>query len=137
MRLVQIALLACCLETPALMGQAANVVNSSRSNIKNNLTVSVGPDKKTRCTVSDKPCSKEDVDWLNTVLAGNVRIAQGKSASGVRWVVLAPDGSLMCVNTEGKQMACTASHLADLNSAVAAVPRPTGGIDGSGIRPGK
>ena len=137
MKCVMIATLACCLEVPLLMGQAANVVKSSRSNIKNNLTVLVGPDKKARCVVSDKPCTKEDVEKLNAALAGSVRPAQAKSAGGLKSVALAPDGSLTCVNTEGKQMASTASHIADLSGAIAAMPGASGGIDGSGIRPGK
>src|ERR1035438_9303374 len=137
MKLVLIAMSAICLEIPLLMGQAANVVNNSRSNIKNNLTVSVGPDKKTRCIVSEKPCTKEEEHWLNIALGHNVRTAEGRSAGGLESVVFAPDGSITCVSNEGKQMACTASHIADLNSALAAMPFSYGGVDGSGIRPGK
>jgi hypothetical protein len=125
MKFVLIATSAICLQMPLLMGQAANVVNSSRSNIKNNLTVLVGPDKKARCVVSDKPCSKDDVEKLNTALAAGQKQkdqTKGDVAGGLKSVALAPDGSLTCVSNEGKQMACTASHLADLSGAAAATP---------------
>jgi len=131
-----IAIVAFCVATPVLMGQAANVVNTSRSNIKNNLSVSQGPDKKARCTVSDVPCTKEDVAKLNTALAGKqTRTVHAKAnlppASDVKSVVLLPDGTLSCVTNEGKQQACTTEHVTDLNKAAAAMPGandPTGHV---------
>jgi len=77
---ILIALVACCVAPPLAMGQAANVVNSSRSNIKNNLAVSQGPDGKTHCTVANKPCAKEDVDKLNAALAGRNAAADPAAA---------------------------------------------------------
>ena len=111
-----------------MMGQAANVVNSSRSNIKNNLSVSQGPDKKAHCTVANVPCTKEDIAKLNTALAGEqARIAHAKTnlppAGDVKFITLSPDGSLWCVTHDGKQQACTTEHIADLNKAAAAMPR--------------
>lgn len=127
MKFGPIVILALSMQAPVLMGQAAGVVNTGRSNIKNNLSVSQGPDKKTHCTVSDMPCTKEDVAKLNTALAGEqTRIAHGKTnlppASDVKSVILSPDGSLSCVTNDGKQQACTAGHIADLNKAAAAMP---------------
>jgi hypothetical protein len=130
---ILIALVACCVATPLAMGQAANVVNSSRSNIKNNLTVSQGPDGKTRCTVANKPCAKEDVTKLNAALAGRNAAAGGKDSSGVKSVALAPDGSLTCVATEGKKQPCTAAHIADLNKTAAAMPGANAPMNNVGV----
>ena len=87
----------------------------------------MGPDKKTHCTASDVPYTKEDVAKLNTALAGEqARTAHAKNyppASDVKSVMLSPDGSLSCVTNNGKQLACTTEHIADLNKATAAMPR--------------
>lgn len=121
-----IVIVALSIEAPLLMGQAAGIVNTSRSNIKNNLSVSQGPDKKTHCVASNVPCTKEDVAKLNAALAsGQARTAHAKNyvPAGINSVVLSPDGSLSCVNNDGKQQVCTTEHIADLNKAAAAMPR--------------
>lgn len=138
MKFVLIAITTFCLEIPMLMGQAANVVNSGRSNIKNNIVLSHGPDKRVHCTVSDKPCTKEDVAKLNAALAGEqMRAVHAKTnaspASGVKSVALSPDGSLSCVTNDGKEQACTTEHMADLNKAAAAMPRADDPVPQVGI----
>lgn len=141
MKRVLIALVACCVATPLAMGQAAGVVNSSRSNIKNNLTVSQGPDGKTHCTVASKPCAKEDVEKLNAALASRnaaagpaaAKAAGSKNNSDIKSVVLAPDGSLTCVATEGKKQPCTAAHIADLNKTAAVMPGAAAPMNNVGV----
>jgi hypothetical protein len=142
---VLIAMMVLCVETPLAMGQSANVVNSSRSNIKNNLTVSQGTDGKTHCTVANKPCAKEDVEKLNAALASRnaaadqaaAKAAGGATKSGVKSVALAPDGSLTCVTIDGKKQPCAAAHVVELNNAAAAMPGANDGIHGVGIGLGK
>src|ERR1035438_5479855 len=76
MKQIGLAVALLCVTTLAVIGhQAANVVNSSRSNIKNNLTVvSQDPDGKVHCKVSNVACTKDQIDQLNKVLlAGQVQ----------------------------------------------------------------
>jgi hypothetical protein len=89
----------------------SSAVNTSRSNIKNNLVIDQGPDGKLRCVSNGKPCTEAQVKALE--------VTTGKPPWGA--LSLAKDGSLMC----GKKP-CTAAHLPALKRAVG-----TKGISGS------
>src|SRR5271157_515370 len=102
------------------MGQAANVVNSSRSNIKNNLVIGQAPDGKPRCTVADKPCTKDQVTQLNAALPGMKTVKSGPDPRSVKSISLAKDGSLTCETASGTTP-CTAAHITDLKAAAARV----------------
>ena len=120
MKLLAIGLVFCC----ALMGQAAGVANSSRSNIKNNLTISQDKNGKTVCTVSGKACTKDHLEQLNQALAasnarGGHATEKGDNRLALTRVTLAPDGSLVCEIKNGKSGPCTSAHVGALNSAVA------------------
>lgn len=102
------------------MGQASNVVNSSRSNIKNNVVISQGPDGKTHCIVADKACTKDQVTQLNAALPGMKTVKSGPDPRSVKSISLAKDGSLMCETAAGT-IPCTAAHITDLKAAAARV----------------
>jgi hypothetical protein len=159
MKRLLIAMVVFCVGTLAVMGQQSSGVNSSRSNIKNNLPVfSQGPDGKVRCTVSGTGCTKDQVEQLNTALtsknaAADRAVVKGfedkqerpreqaaalsTSKSGIKSIALAPDGSLACVTNDGKQQPCTAAHVADLNNAAAAMRGINDPIGGVGVGLGK
>ncbi|MGA3018188.1 MAG: hypothetical protein ABSF62_13795 [Bryobacteraceae bacterium] len=102
------------------MGQSANVVNSSRSNIKNNFVIAQGPDGKTHCTVADKPCTKDQVTQLNAALPGMKTVKSGPDPRSVKSISLAKDGSLVCETAAGT-VPCTAAHITDLKAAATRV----------------
>jgi hypothetical protein len=156
MKRLLIAMVVFCVGTLAVMGQQSSGVNSSRSNIKNNFHQ--GPDGKVRCTVSGTACTKDQVEQFNTALTSKNAAAdrsvvkgfeekQGRpreqaaafntSQSGIKSIVLAPDGSLTCVTNDGKQQPCTAAHVADLNNAAAAMRGINDPIGGVGVGLGK
>jgi len=123
-----------CVTALAVIGhQAANVVNSSRSNIKNNLelpVISQGPDGKVQCKVADVACTKDQVEQLSKACATyNTTKGHSKSLKGV---ALAPNGSLTCVGYDSRQAPCTAVHLADLNNAAALLGGPNTVDSGAG-----
>ena len=108
---------------PVVEGQSSGVVNSSRSNIKNNITVFPDPGGKgLHCTfsVSGKavPCTASEIAKLNAALTkGNA--APGAAKTGVNSIALAKDGSLMCTTSSGTGP-CTGTHLTDLKQAARA-----------------
>src|ERR1039458_4325652 len=133
MKQIGLAVALLCVTALAVIGhQAANVVNSSRSNIKDNLTVvSQDPDGKVHCKVANLACTKDQVEQLSKACATyNTTKGHGK---GLKGVALAPNGSLTCVAYDGKQGPCTAAHIADLNNAAAAMPGANEGIHGVGV----
>jgi hypothetical protein len=99
------------------------VVNSGRSNIKNNLGVVSGPDGKVWCSspVSSKPapCTESQVARLDKALANSGAKERSKNSS-IKNVALAKDGSLMCLTSSGTGP-CTAAHLPELKQADARV----------------
>jgi len=145
MKLVPIGMV-CCVAAVAAMGQQTSGVNTSRSNVKNNLKVVQGPGGKVRCTVSDKDCTKEQVEQLSKALAGkNAADAQRRmhdkwttsEAVSITTVALGPDGSLVCGTKDGKTSSCTAAHLGTLNSAAAAMPAANDPTGNPGVGLGK
>jgi hypothetical protein len=93
----------------------STTVNSSRSNIKNNLKVVQGPGGTLNCTANDKSCTQDQVKALAAAL--------GKQ-SAIKSLTIAKDGSLLCNGTH-----CTAAHIPDLDSAAHAIQmmRKSGG----------
>lgn len=104
----------------AIVAGQTTTVNNSRSNIKNNISVTAGPGGKVLCESAGKPCTEQHVQMLSKIYWD-----QKKS---VKALTLAPDGSLNC---DGKP--CAASHLPDLKTAAAAVK----GAGSVGAGPGK
>src|ERR1035438_2495700 len=102
------------------MGQQESTVNTSRSNVKNNLVIGPGPDGKPRCTVADKPCTKDQVTQLNAALPGMKIVKSGPDPRSVKSISLEKDGSLTCETAAGTTP-CTAAHLTDLKAAAARV----------------
>jgi hypothetical protein len=102
------------------MGQQSSTVNTSRSNVKNNLVIGPGPDGKTHCTVADKPCTKDQVTQLNAALPGMKTVKSGPDPRSVKSISLAKDGSLMCETAAGT-IPCTTTHITDLKAAAARV----------------
>ncbi len=102
------------------MGQQSTAVNTSRSNIKNNLVIGQGPDGKPRCTVADKPCTKDQVTQLNAALPGMKTVKSGPDPRSVKSISLAKDGSLTCETSAGTTP-CTAAHITDLKAGAARV----------------
>jgi sugar lactone lactonase YvrE len=102
------------------MGQQSTAVNTSRSNVKNNLQV--GPEGHVWCgtSPSSKPqaCTAIQVAQLNKALAG-MKTVKGPT-SGINSIALAKDGSLMCASSSGT-VPCTSKHLPDLKEADARV----------------
>ena len=104
----------------------ATVINSSRSNIRNNITVVQGPDGKVRCTSAvfgpTTACSARELTQLNTAFAGLIDSSKGgtSKSSSVKGVTQAKDGSLMCATASGT-VPCGAAHLPDLTQGARAV----------------
>ena len=89
-----------CAGTPVVHASATNVVNSNRSNIKNNLVFQQGPGGKAHCKGPDgRPCTQAQVEPLTL------------STKSVKKITLAADGAVTC---DGK--ACTAAQIAELNN---------------------
>ena len=84
------------------VGQQSTAINTSRSNVKNNIRVLPGPDGKPKCTSTAAgktvPCGASEVASLNKALAGMIFTKTGAS---VKSVALAKDGSLMCTTISG------------------------------------
>jgi hypothetical protein len=88
----------------------ASAVNTSRSNIKNNLVINPGPDGTLYCTAYGKPCTQAQVKALAA--------AAGKDGgSSTESLTLAKDGRTFLCGTAP----CTTKHLAALKAAVARV----------------
>lgn len=103
-----------------VVAQQANTVNSSRSNIKNNIEVGPGPDGKVlHCTFSisgkTAPCTAVEIASLNVALAKS-SAAPGAAKTAVKSIALAKDGSLMCTSSS-ETGPCNAAHLHDLKQA--------------------
>ena len=112
------------------MGQQTDRVNTSRSNVKNNLPQVVsGPFGKVWCATppAGKPaaCTPSQVAQLSTALAKNSD-AKATPKTSVKSVAL-KDGSLTCT-TSSETVSCTSAHIADLNQGARAVT--TQGISG-------
>jgi hypothetical protein len=99
---------------PPVQNQST-VINSSRSNIKNNLHIVQGSGGTLNCTADGKPCTQDQAKALAAAL--------GKQ-SAIKSLTIAKDGSLMCNGTH-----CTAAHIPDLDSAAHAIQmmRKSGG----------
>ena len=99
------------------VGQQSTAINTSRSNVKNNIRVLPGPDGKPKCTSTAAgktvPCGASEVASLNKALAGMIFTKTGAS---VKSVALAKDGSLMCTTISGT-VPCNSTHLPDLKQA--------------------
>jgi hypothetical protein len=131
----------------------ASAVNTSRSNIKNNINVVEVPPGKVQCVVTGekiaKDCTKDQVDLLNKALtAQEARVnselenatqkeqatsAQRKSKLKAKpQLSLAPNGSLLC-----DKKPCTAGDLSDVNkAAMEGVDDPITGVGvGLGHKP--
>ena len=117
MKRLALALVMTCVVAQTAMGQnQSTTVNTSRSNIKNNLKIVPGPNGKFTCTANGKMCTLTQVNEL--AAAASVQ-STSKSKSNVKAIglTLAKDNStLLC---DGKP--CTTAHLADLNAAASAV----------------
>jgi hypothetical protein len=112
----------------------STAVNSSRSNIKNNLNIVSGATGEVRCTSSASGktavCTESEVALLNKELARSRPTKVSTGDVGVESVALAKDGVLMCA-TSSRTGPCTAAHIADLNTAAAAmrgINDPIGGV---------
>jgi hypothetical protein len=119
--------------TPPPHLDQSTAVNSSRSNIKNNLIVETpsptrsgvnipnnlqivqGSGGTLRCTAGGMPCTQDQAKALAAAL--------GKQ-SAIKSLTIAKDGSLLCNGTH-----CTAAHIPDLDSAAHAIQmmRKSGG----------
>ena len=121
MKSLALSLLVMCFVALPTMGQAApsgptpkptpppklfqaSAVNSSRSNIKNNLVIDPGPGGTLHCTAYGKPCTQAQVKALAASY-----IDQNPRQS----IALAKDGSLLCGTAP-----CTTKHLPALKAAV-------------------
>jgi hypothetical protein len=130
------------------MGQQSSGVNTSRSNIKNNLNIKVveGPPGKVRCIVTGekiaKDCTKDQVDLLNKALTTSVQ--KGTAADDARVSVELENAQGGTTPSEAQRTSkskakppqlslapngsllcdkkpCTAANLADVNNAAAAM----------------
>jgi hypothetical protein len=103
---------------PAVEGQSTGI-NTSRSNVKNNIQVLPGPDGRPHCTFSvagkAEPCTATEIAQFNAALAKS-SAAPGAAKTAVKSIALAKDGSLMCT-TSSETGPCTAAHLHDLKQA--------------------
>lgn len=92
-----------CAGMPMVHADAANVVNTSRSNVKNNLVFQTGPGGKLQCKGPEgRACTLSQIEPLTM------------NAKSVKKIGLAGDGTVMC---DGK--ACTPAQVAELNGAAA------------------
>jgi hypothetical protein len=90
-----------CAGTPVVHAGAANVVNTSRSNVKDNFVFEPGPAGKTHCKAPDgRPCTQAQIEPLTL------------GSKSVKKIALGADGAVTC---DGK--ACTTAQIAELNSA--------------------
>jgi len=118
-------------------GTKCAAVNTSRSNVKNNIQVLPGPDGKVRCTSSasgkSAPCADGEIARLNKALSGHIVFTKGGAPAGnVASITQAKDGSLSCTTSTGTGP-CTAAHVTALNNAAAAMPAAGDGIGGVGV----
>lgn len=105
------------------VGQQSTAVNTSRSNVKNNMHVLQGPGGKVLCTSTTAgktaPCTAGEVAQLNKALASTNAAADRRihePITVIREVSLAKDGSLMCTTVSGK-VPCSSTHLPGLKQA--------------------